>query len=170
MVIPICIVLLLISGGGSQYYAGGGGILFVATALMILFRRKYPRWWFDWNLALLKFSVRVTAYLCLLRDEYPSTDDEQAVHIEITYPDAKQLSQGMPLVKWFLVIPHYIVLAFLWIAVVICVIIAWFAIMFTGRYPQGMFNFVEGVILWHIRVAAYAFLLVTDQYPPFSLK
>ena len=170
VVIPICIILSLVSGGWSQYYLGGGGVLFVATLLMLLFRRKYPRWWFDWNLALVKFSTRVGAYLCLMRDEYPSTDEEQFVHIEIVYPDATKLSQGMPLIKWFLAIPHYIVLWFLWIAAAFCVIIAWFAILFTGRYPRGLFDFVAGVFRWNLRVAAYAFLLVTDAYPPFSLE
>ncbi|MBS1902383.1 MAG: DUF4389 domain-containing protein [Bacteroidetes bacterium] len=169
-VIPIAMVLALLSGGGSTYYMGGGGVLFAATVLMLLFRRKYPRWWFDWNLALVRFSVRVSAYLCLLRDEYPSTDEEQAVHIEIQYPDASKLSSGMPLVKWILAIPHYIVLSILWVAAAFCVIVAWFSILFTGRYPRGLFDFVVGVFRWHLRVAAYAFLLVTDDYPPFSME
>ena len=167
--IPICIVLTLISGGGNDYFLSAGGILFAATVLMILFRRKYPRWWFDWNMGVTRFSVRVCAYLCLMRDEYPSTDDEQAVHLDIAYPDVSELSQGLPLVKWFLVIPHYIILTFLWIAAVCCVFIAWIAIIFTGHYPRGLFDFVTGVLRWHLRVAAYAFLLVTDIYPPFSL-
>jgi hypothetical protein len=169
LAIPIVIILSLVSGGWSQYYVGGGGVLFVATILMLLFSRKYPRWWFDWNLALVKFSTRVSAYLCLMRDEYPSTDDDQFVHIDISYPDAKQLSQGLPLVKWLLAIPHYIVLALLSVAVILSVIIAWFAILFTGHYPRGLFNFIVGVFRWNIRVSAYAFLLVTDEYPPFSL-
>ena len=138
---------------------------------MLLFRKKYPRWWFDWNLALTKFSTRVCAYLALLRDEYPSTDEEQAVHLEITYPDApKDLKRGMPLVKWFLAIPHYIVLFFLGIAAIVSVVIAWFAILFTGRYPRGLFDFVVGVFRWSLRVEVYAFLLITDRYPPFRLS
>ena len=136
---------------------------------MILFRRKYPRWWFDWNLELTRFSNRVSAYFMLLRDEYPSTDEEQAVHIEIEYPDAERdLNRWLPLVKWLLAIPHYIVLAFLGVAVLVVTVIAWFAIVFTGRYPRGMFNFVVGWSRWALRVSAYAFLLVTDRYPPFS--
>ena len=138
--------------------------------LMILFRQKYPRWWFDWNLALTKFVIRVAVYADLLTDVYPSTDEEQVVHVEIPYPNVpRDLNRWLPLVKWFLAIPHYIVLAFLWIAAVFCVVIAWFAILFTGRYPKGLFDYVVGVYRWSLRVQAYAFLLTTDRYPLFSL-
>jgi uncharacterized protein DUF4389 len=137
---------------------------------MILFRQKYPRWWFDWNLALMRFNARVFAYLALLRDEYPSTDEEQAVHLTVLYPDAREdLNRWLPLIKWFLAIPHYVVLFFLSIAAVFCVIVAWFAILFTGRYPRPLFDFVVAVFRWGLRVNAYAFLLTTDQYPPFRL-
>jgi len=178
-IIPIAIVLDMVSGSVYQwtvdnvvYQAGGaGGILIMAVLVMILFRQKYPRWWFDWNLALARFGYRVSAYMSLLRDEYPSTDEEQAVHLNLKYPDVeKDLNRGMPLVKWFLAIPHYIVLAFLSVAAVVSVIIAWFAILFTGKYPVGLFNFVTGVLRWSLRVSAYAFLLITDEYPPFSLE
>jgi hypothetical protein len=119
---------------------------------------------------LLRLETRITAYIFLLRDEYPSVDDEQAVHVEVFYPDApSDLNRWLPLVKWFLAIPHFIVLFFLDIAAVVVVIIAWFAILFTGRYPRGMFDFVTGVMRWSLRVTAYAFLLITDRYPPFSL-
>src|SRR5438046_7889947 len=175
-VIPIAVILALLTrgtvhAGAANHVVGSGGIVFLATVLMLLFRQKYPRWWFDWNLALTRFSTRVAVYLALLRDEYPSTDDEQAVHLQIPYPDARQeLNRWLPLVKWFLAIPHYIVLWFLNIAMVVVVIIAWFAILFTGHYPRGLFEFVEGVIRWNSRVAAYAVLLVTDRYPPFRLR
>ena len=166
--IPIVIVLSLLSAGAS---AGFGGTVVLATLVMILFRQKYPRWWFDWNLALLRFETRFGAYLFLLRDEYPSTDEEQAVHIEIAYPNARtELNRWLPLVKWFLAIPHYIVLVFLGLAVVVIVIIAWFAILFTGRYPRELFGFVVGTMRWATRVQAYALLLVTDRYPPFSFS
>ena len=138
---------------------------------MILFRKKYPKWWFDWSLALTRFGYRVSTYFVLLRDEYPSTDEEQYVHLDLVYPDAQnQLARGMPLVKWLLAIPHYVVLFFLGIAAAVCIIISWFAILFTGRYPRGLFEFVVGVMRWELRVVSYAFLLVTDKYPPFSLE
>jgi hypothetical protein len=138
---------------------------------MILFRKKYPKWWFDWNLALTRFSYRVGAYLGLLTDVYPSTDEEQSVHLDLVYPDAKnQLGRGWPLIKWFLAIPHYIVLFFLVIAAFFVWVIAWFAILFTGQYPLSLFNFVVGVARWGLRVSAYSMLLITDKYPPFSLE
>jgi hypothetical protein len=176
--IPIFIVLGSVSGSSAGFYArgaryavqGAGGLLFFGPLLMILFRQKYPRWWFDWNLELQRFSNRVVAYLLLMDDRYPATDQQQAVRLEYADPDGgRALNRWLPLVKWFLAIPHYIVLAFLWIALLVVVIIAWFAILFTGRYPRGMFDFVEGVIRWGARVVAYAFVLVTDKYPPFSL-
>jgi len=176
--IPILIVLGLLIGpafiwGDARWRFEAPGLaafVVLPTLLLILFRQKYPRWWFDWNLALARFTARVAAYLALLTDVYPSTDEEQAVHLEIRYPDAKaELNRWLPLVKWFLAIPHYIVLWFLDIAAIVVVIIAWFAILFTGRYPRDLFDFVVGVFRWHLRVLAYAFLLTTDRYPPFRL-
>jgi hypothetical protein len=181
-VIPIFVVLGLIvgpgSGGGAAAHRHGGGfgctsagVLSAATALMILFRQKYPRWWFDWNLALIRFSARVWAYLALLRDEYPSTDEQQAVHLDLGYPNVERdLNRWMPLVKWLLAIPHYIVLTVLAAAAVICAFLAWVAILVTGRYPRAYFDFIVGVMRWALRVGAYAFLLTTDLYPPFSLR
>ena len=173
--VPILIVVGSVSGstwqwstphGGQAVVAGAGGLLFFAPLLLILFRQKYPRWWFDWNLELQRFSNRVGVYLALMEDRYPSTDEHQSVHLDYEYPDAERdLNRWLPLVKWLLAIPHYIVLFFLYIAAVVVVIVAWFAILFTGRYPSGMFHFVEGVIRWNNRVLAYALLLVTDQYP-----
>jgi hypothetical protein len=148
-----------------------GGLLAIAPLLMILFRQKYPRWWFDWNVALLRFMNRIGAYLLLLRDEYPSSDDEQNVHLELDYPNVPtQLNRWLPLVKWLLAIPHFIVLIFLSLAAIVVAIVAWFAILFTGRYPRWAFDFVAGVMRWNNRVLGYAVLLVTDQYPPFSLN
>ena len=180
MAIPIWIILALL--GGSIYTIGAhlpmwrtdvaiGGTLFLPLVLMILFRKKYPKWWFDWNLALTRFSIRSASYLALLRDEYPSTDEEQTIHLNLVRPDAeKDLGRGWPLIKWLMAIPHYFLLIFLGIAAFVCIIIAWFAILFTGRYPKGLFDFVVGVIRWGLRVEAYAFLLITDKYPPFSLE
>ena len=167
-VIPIAIVLSFI-GGGSGLWLASSSILFAPTALMIVFRQKYPRWWFDFNLELTRFSARVGAYFALLSDEYPSTTDEQYVHLDVDYPDAAGLNRWAPLYKWFLAIPHLIVLFVLTIAAVFATLVAWFIILFTGRYPEGIFEFVVGIIRWNLRVVAYAFLLVTDEYPPFSL-
>jgi hypothetical protein len=178
--IPILIVAGSIGGWGGGFghggaYAGGvgggaAGLLFFPPLLMILFRRKYPRWWYDWNLELMRFSNRIGVYLALMDDRYPSTDERQSVTLEFPYPDAERdLNRWLPLVKWLLAIPHYIVLFFLVIAAFVCVIIAWFAILFTGRYPRGLFDFVLGVGRWANRVTAYAFILVTDKYPPFRL-
>ena len=171
VIIPIAVVLTGITGGsGSEMAAIAGGTVGLATLLMILFRRKYPRWWFDWNLALSRFENRVSAFLLLMRDEYPSTDQEQSVHLDFPYPDVEtDLNRWLPLVKWLLAIPHYIVLFFLGIAVFVAVLVSWFAILFTGRYPKELFNFVEGWLRWANRVTAYAFILVTDRYPPFRL-
>jgi len=145
-------------------------LLFLPPLLLILFRNKYPRWWFDWNLQLLRFENRVVAYLLLLRDEYPSTDEEQSVHLDIGYPDvAGELNRGLPLVKWLLAIPHYVVLAVLGIAVTVTVVVGWFIVLFTGRLPRGLFDFTVGVLRWSNRVTGYAYILVTDVYPPFRL-
>jgi len=145
-------------------------LLFLPPLLLILFRNKYPRWWFDWNLQLLRFENRVVAYLLLLRDEYPSTDEEQSVHLDIGYPDvAGELNRGLPLVKWLLAIPHYVVLAVLGIAVTVTVVVGWFIVLFTGRLPRGLFDFTVGVLRWSNRVTGYACILVTDVYPPFRL-
>jgi hypothetical protein len=175
--IPILILLGSIDGTTWQWtynhtttvVASAGGLLFFGPLLLILFRQKYPRWWFDWNLELLRFSNRVGVYLGLMDDRYPSTDEHQAVHLDIDYPEVqRELNRWLPLVKWFLAIPHYIVLFFLYIAAFFVVVVAWFAILFTGRYPRGMFDFLVGVGRWGNRVSGYAFLLVTDRYPPFG--
>lgn len=183
LVIPIAIVSGVLTAGTTQTVydhtgevvsrtSGGiGGGLFVATLLMIVVRRRYPRWWFDFAVELTRFGTRIGAYLGLLTDQYPSTVDEQGVHLEIDYPDVERdLNQWLPLVKWLLAIPHYVVLFFLSLAAVCSVVVAWFAILLTGRFPRGLFDFVVGVVRWGLRVQAYAFLLVTDRYPPFSLR
>ncbi len=181
--IPILVVFALITSGGSGTVilddrgetvreTGGsiaGGIA-VATALMILVRQRYPRWWFDFQLALARFSSRIGAYVTLMRDEYPSTEDAQAVHLDLDYPDATALNRWLPLVKWLLAIPHFLVLAFLLLGVALAVLVAWFAILFTGRYPRALFDYVLGVGRWCLRVQAYAFFMLTDRYPPFSLR
>jgi membrane protein YdbS with pleckstrin-like domain len=182
-IIPIAIIVSLLSAtGGTRVvtetgetisHSGGGimGGIAAATALMILFRQRYPRWWFDFAREMTRFSARVTAYGALLTDAYPSTVDEQSVHFEIDYPDVERdLNRWLPLVKWLLAIPHILVLIVLAILAVFAVIVAWFAILVTAQYPRGLFDFVVGVGRWSLRVQAYAFLLVTDRYPPFTLS
>jgi hypothetical protein len=180
-VIPIAIVLGSISGYSGDWghtdaasttiVVTGTGVLFIPPLLMILFRQKYPRWWFDWNLELLRFTNRVGVYFALMDDRYPSTDEQQSVRLDLPYPDAVNgLNRWLPLVKWLIAIPHWILLGFLYLGAFVALILAWFAILFTGRYPRGLFDFVEGVIRWQNRVIGYAVVLVTDRYPPFSLK
>ena len=176
--IPIVVVLTMLSGqalgdhGRSERETVmiGGAAVFVPLVLMLVFRQKYPRWWFDWNLNLMRFSNRVTAYLALLDDRYPSTDEDQSVHLDFPYPDARQMNRWLPLVKWLLAIPHYVVLLFLGLGAILAIIAAWFAILFTGTYPRSLFDYVVGVLRWTNRVNGYAFTLITDQYPPFRLN
>jgi len=178
MLVPIAIVLGVLTALGSSAAGGDsaglvavGGLLFLPPLLMIVFRGKYPRWWFDWNVELMRFTNRVSAYGALLNDRYPSTDEQQYVKLELEYPDAREdLSRWLPLVKWFLAIPHYVVLAVLSIGALFAVVAAWFSILFTGRYPRALFNYVVGVMRWSNRVSAYAFVLATDKYPPFRLS
>ena len=180
MIIPITIVIGMVGGSFANYYdqsytsfgdytAGSVALLFMPILLMIVFRQKYPRWWFDFNFELLKFSTRVGAYMGLLTDEYPSTDEEQGVYLTLEYPDATKLNRWLPLVKWFLAIPHYIVLSLLFMVAFVLLILGWLAIIFTGKFPRGIHNFIVGLTRWTIRVEAYAVLLTTDKYPPFSL-
>jgi hypothetical protein len=176
--IPIVIVLASLGRGYAEYgpgRAGFGGsvaILVIPVLLLLVFRHKYPRWWYDWNLELTRFISRVSVYLALMDDRYPSTDERQSVRLDFPHPGGPPatVNRWLPLVKWFLAIPHYIVLVFLYLAAIVVVLIAWFAVLFTGRYPRSMFEFVEGVMRWHTRVLGYAFLLVTDEYPPFRLS
>jgi Domain of unknown function (DUF4389) len=188
LIIPIAVVANILSATAvstvtvvtqsgqivSQASRTGGGIagaLFLATLLMILFRQRYPRWWFDFALQFNRFLTRIGAYAVLLSDRYPSTVEEQSVHLDLDYPDARSdLNRWLPLVKWLLVIPHIVVLAFLGIGAVVVIVIAWFAILFTGRYPRPLFDYVVGVSRWALRVGAYSTLLITDRYPPFRLS
>lgn len=181
--VPILILLSILTSSGREVFVNeagkqmttsGGSIaggLSAATALMIVFRQKYPKWWYNFALELNRFMARVGAYLLLLTDKYPSTDENQSVYLDVDYPNVeKELNRWLPLVKWLLAIPHYVVLIFLLIGVFFSTLIAWFVILFTGRYPRGLFDYVVGVGRWIMRVNAYAFLLTTDEYPPFSLK
>ena len=183
--LPIVIVLGALSGlpgpvtvgnsgarGGTTVWIGStAGIVFGATLLMLVFRHKYPAWWFEWNLNLIRFANRVFAYVFLLRDEYPSTDEEQHVHVTLPDPEGgARLNRWLPLVKWFLALPHFIVLVLLGIAAAFATLFAWIAILVTGRHPRALHDFVVGVLRWGLRVEAYAFALVVDEYPPFRLR
>jgi hypothetical protein len=178
LAIPIVLVLTAIGGltiattgaDTTTIAASGSGLLFLPPLLMLVFRGKYPRWWYDFNVELLRFHNRVGVYVALMDDRYPSTDESQSVRLDVPYPDVARLNRGLPLVKWLLAVPHYVVLAVLYVGALFAVLIAWFAILFTGRYPRGMFEYVEGVARWHNRVFAYAVILVTDRYPPFRLS
>ena len=184
LVLPIGVIAALLTtsaldwthedaGVGSDIWTASlaaGGFVFLPTLLMIVFRQKYPRWWFDWNLELMRFTTRVSAYFFLLRDEYPSTDEQQAVHLDIDYPDAsRDLNRWLPLVKWLLAFPHYVALIPIGLMALVLLVVAWFAILFTGRYPREIFNIEVGVLRWGLRVQAYMALLATDRYPPFRL-
>jgi Domain of unknown function (DUF4389) len=183
-VIPILIVLAALDSSNyswdsnwgdtgsssTQTMTGGVGLLVVPVVLMILFRQKYPRWWYDWNFNLMGFVNRVASYGLLMTDVYPSTDEEQNAHLELPYPDVQRdLNRWLPLVKWLLAIPHFILLFFLYVGVFFAAIAAWFAILFTGRLPRGLFDYMAGVLRWSNRVTAYAIVLTTDEYPPFRL-
>jgi hypothetical protein len=178
--IPILVVLATLGGPAFGGARGSGGLFFIGLAsglvvipplLTIVIRQKYPRWWFDFNLAFLRFDNRVIGYLLLMSDDYPSTDDDQSVHLDMAYPDVRSdLNRWMPLVKWLLAIPHYLALLILDIGIVIATITAWAAIVLTGRHPRSLFNYTIGVMRWHNRVVSYAFTLTTDHYPPFRLS
>jgi hypothetical protein len=178
LAIPILIALTAIGGftvvdsgaDTTTVVASGSALLFLPPLLMIVFRGQYPRWWFDFNVELLRFQNRVGVYLTLMDDRYPSTDERQSVRLDVAYPDAARLKRGLPLVKWLLAVPHYLVLAVLYLAALPAVLVAWFAILFTGRFPRRIFDYLVGVGRWTNRVTAYAFILVTDQYPPFRLR
>jgi len=188
LVIPIAIILNILTSGGESVVtwnegaeetvtnttssgAGIVGALFLVTVLLLLFRKRYPKWWFDFGLALSRFFTRISAYVLLITDKYPSTEDDQNVHLDVPYPNAQtDLNRGLPLVKWFLAIPHYFILFFLYIAVFAVTIVAWIVVIITGRYPKALFDFTVGVMRWTWRVHTYAILLATDRYPPFSLN
>ena len=115
-----------------------GGVLWIGPLLMIVFRKKYPKWWFDWNLELSRFTTRIESFILVLRDEYPSTDEEQSVHLQIEYPNAEtELNRILPIFKWLLAIPHYIILAILWVLAIVATILAWLSILGPGPVSRG---------------------------------
>jgi Domain of unknown function (DUF4389) len=164
LAIPQLIIVYLLQGVAS--------ILVLIAFFSILFTKKWPRGLFDFTVQIERWTANTFAYAVLLiRDEYPPFSGEPGQYpltLEIDYDD--NLSRWMIFVKWLLAIPHLIVLAVLELAAFVVVTIAFFAILFTGRYPRGMFDFVVGTARWYWRVNSYALLLMTDRYPPFSLK
>jgi len=146
-------------------------LVFIAF-FAILFTKKWPRGMFDFTVQIQRWTLNVYSYVGLLRDEYPPFSGEPGeyspVTLEIDYDE--RLSRWKIFLKWLFAIPHLIVLWFLYVAAFVALVIAWFAILFTARFPRGLFDFVVGTLRWHERVYAYAFLLLTDRYPPFTLK
>jgi hypothetical protein len=134
----------------------------------ILFTGKWPEGMFKFTVGCLRWQYNVYAYVLLLRDEYPpfSFDPGQyAVAFDVAYPE--KLNRWLVFVKWLLIIPNLIVFLLVALAWAITLIVAWFAILFTGRYPRGLFDFAVGVMRWSARLNAYVYLM-TDKYPPFS--
>ena len=145
------------------------GVVTIIAWFAILFTAKYPEGMWNFVLGVLRWGARVQAYVMLQRDEYPpfSFEGDYPVHLDLEYPT--HLNRWLVLIKWLLIIPHYIVLYVLQIVAEVITVIAWFAILITGRYPRGMFDFIVGYQRWNARVSAYMFLL-TDDYPPFSFE
>jgi hypothetical protein len=173
--IPVAIFLALVGGQAFSYsdfgdvtsitLAGGGGIVLAIWAA-VLVRQYIPHWLFDFQVALMRFQARAYGYLALLTDRFPAFEGEYPINFEVSYPD--RLNRWKVAI-WKIItsIPHIIILIFLYVAALVVVMIAWFAILFTGRYPQGLHTFVAGVFRWSFRVQAYIYSL-TDEYPPFS--
>jgi hypothetical protein len=173
--IPVAIFLALIGGQAANYgdfddaraisLGGGGGIVLAIWAAVIV-RQYVPHWMFDFQVALMRFEARAAGYLALLTDRFPAFEGEYPINFDVRYPE--RLNRWKVAI-WKIItsIPHIIILIFLYLAAIVVVVIAWFAILFTGRYPQGLHTFVAGVFRWSLRVQAYIFSL-TDEYPPFS--
>lgn len=153
-----------------SYVYVASAYIVLPVLIMILFRKKYPKWIFDFNIALVSFFQRVLVYLYCMTDKYPDTDQAQSVHIKVDYPKVGQLHRLLPFVKWLLAIPHYLCLFVLIPCAMVAAILSWVAILFTGRYPRIFFDFIVGVMQWALRVACYTLLLTTDKYPPFTFE
>ena len=163
LAIPVIIIVGLINGTRIMQ------LVWLLVVLAMLFVKRYPEILWTVQRWFAIFSTRTTLYIDLLIDGYP-WDDDPTAKIELDDPDPERLSRFLPLIKWLLALPHYIVLMLLGIVAFVCIILSWFAILITGSYPQPLFNFVLGVNRWGFRVNAYTFALNTDRYPPFSLK
>lgn len=156
-----------LSTSNSNYLSVGFFIL--PTALAIVVRQIYPTYLLAFNEALLSLQTRVDAYLLLLTDEYPSIEENDVVSVTFPEVDAKALNRWLPLIKWFLAIPLYVVGVFYIVYLFLLTIAGWFSVVFTGNYPEKCTEGVVGTIAYWNRVIGYAFLMVTDEYPSFSL-
>lgn len=170
LLLPVVILLSLLGGSSLSDDSSWGSTVFLALALIVIFTGTYPTWLLTFIHGLQAFELKIGAYALLLRDEYPSLADRPFA--QVLYPNIEggaRLKRFMPLVKWFLAIPHYVVLLLTGIAVFLLTVLAWFSILFTGRYPTSFLPFVVGWLKYYNRVVGYAFTLVTDQYPQFRL-
>ena len=153
------------------------GVLTLISLFTVLFTKEIPRPLFDVIAMTYRYEWRAMSYALFLHEDYPpfdfrpaSADDGAERHTTLSLAYPGQLNRWAPLYKWFLAIPHYVILAVLSIGALFAVVAAWFSILFTGRYPRTLFNYVVGVMRWSNRVSAYAFVLATDKYPPFRLS
>ena len=147
-----------------------GGLIVLPTFLALVFRGIYPSYALAFNHALISLETRVNAYALLLTDDYPSIEENDIV--KITLPEVgngSQLSRVMPLVKWFLAIPLYVMGIIYLVYGIFLTLFAWFSILFTGKYPVWSADAMVGILAFYNRVYGYAFILVTDEYPSFSL-
>ena len=145
------------------------GFLALPVVLALVFRQVYPSYLLAFNEALLSLQTRVNAYVFLLTDEYPSIEENDVVSVTFPEVDAKALNRYLPLVKWLLAIPLYIVGIAYIVYGAFLTLFAWFSILFTGNFPEFCAEGIVGVIAYWNRVAGYALVLVTDEYPTFSL-
>jgi len=174
LVVPIAIFVAAFTPSVAGLDSGdmnslNAGFFALPVALAIVFRQVYPSYLLSFNEALLSLQTRVNAYVCLLTDEYPSIEDNDVVSVTFPEVDAKALNRWLPLVKWFLAIPLYvvgIVYIFYGLFLTGC---AWISILFSGNFPEFCAEGIVGVIAYWNRVVGYALVLVTDEYPTFSL-
>ena len=171
LIVPVLIFAAAFAPGGAESLSIGMGVVVLPTLLAIVFRGVYPSYALRFNQSIVELSTRITAYALLLNDNYPSIEANSSVRV--VFPDVedgKKLNRLLPLVKWLLAIPLYIVGIVYTIYGLIMLIVGWFAVIFTKAMPQAVAEVLFGVTRFWNRVLGYAFLLVTDEYPSFSLR
>jgi hypothetical protein len=174
LVVPMAIFLAaftpsvadLESGDLNSLYAG---FFALPVGLAIVFRQVYPSYLLAFNEALLSLQTRVNAYVVLLTDEYPSIEENDVVSVTFPEVDAKALNRWLPLIKWLLAIPLYLVGIVYIVYAAFLTLFAWISILFSGNFPEFCAEGIVGVIAYWNRVVGYALILVTDEYPTFSL-